>query len=344
MSEWPPQALPKPIDLRSIVNEILPYDHPKLKERIKGASHVLEYELGDQHLVFFGAKHTNDPASPMLVQLQAKLDQFLKTETKERVVLMIEGMHGDEFNLEDCLKHIATHEDAVSRYGEKGLLLCAARDRGLTIKSPEAPEESLVQEMLDRGFEREEIALFLVLRGFTSTIGRQMDPRSRSDSQEDWLMACAREFYHIQELTGVTWIRSIKSEKEISSLLQDQPAFHEYITRVVTEFMAGVNAEFKRLPGMKKKLLIPSMKALLDRDQTQIPIKDVNAFFDPVDPRKTHSAINQISAAWNMSRDEYLVRQMARVLDQKKSIFIVFGGSHAIAIEPALEKLMAAHV
>ena len=190
MSELPRQTAVKPVDIQAILKEIRGFDHPKHKERIKVSAYVLEYRRGNQRLVFFGAKHTYDPKSPMIADLQQKLADFLDVTSKEKTVLMIEGMHGG-FDRDKILEGINTLEEGVPRFGEKALPLLVSREKDLVIESPEAPEEVIIQEMIDRGFEHEDIALYLVLRGFTSVIGRGMRMSEGCESKDDWLIQCA---------------------------------------------------------------------------------------------------------------------------------------------------------
>lgn len=51
---------------------------------------------------------------------------------------------------------------------------------------------------------------------------------------------------------------------------------------------------------------------------------------------------SQVAAAWGVFRDKYILDTIQDAFEQYKKIFIVYGASHAVMLEPALRKLMGA--
>jgi hypothetical protein len=114
--------------------------------------------------------------------------------------------------------------------------------------------------------------------------------------------------------------------------------------KITAEFAQGANESFQKLAGMEKKPLIPSKETLLSRDGTSIPMEAVNDLHDPADAKGKGSVINEISAAWNNSRDKYLVRSINDALKQGKKPFVLFGAFHTTVIKPAVAELVKRHV
>lgn len=65
------------------------------------------------------------------------------------------------------------------------------------------------------------------------------------------------------------------------------------------------------------------------------------AFFDVVTGTNYYpTAINQIARDCAVIRDAHIVQQIKQAWDEGKSVFVVFGATHAVIQEPALRKLL----
>ncbi len=56
---------------------------------------------------------------------------------------------------------------------------------------------------------------------------------------------------------------------------------------------------------------------------------------------KPYGPTNRVAAAWGVFRDRYILDTIQDVLGEYKKVFIVYGASHAVILEPALRKLMS---
>ncbi len=312
----------------------------ELEDQTIDKPYIIEHKLGQQRLVFFGTAHTSDIESPFISGLRTQRAKFLKNVPPEKVVFMVEGMSDgmDIQKANEMLVGIENEDEAIKKFGETGALMWTAKEQGIEITSPEIPENQIVQELKNQGFNQEEIALTFLLRDITSSVGRMPDnPRDEAFRQES-LKNFAREFFYLQNLTGITWIKDLKKGEDLAEIAKDPKKLREYMQSVIEEALQGANKAFSKMSGMSDKKLIPSLDALLNRDKQQIPIEDVNALYDPLDEKGLNAITNQIASAYNLARDKYLTTKVFETLKDGKSPFIVYGASHAITIEPALEE------
>ncbi len=65
--------------------------------------------------------------------------------------------------------------------------------------------------------------------------------------------------------------------------------------------------------------------------------KDRMAFNNAVNPAKKGTIINEVSQELQRARDEYILEQIDKYWSEGKSLFIVYGASHAMRLEPAVK-------
>lgn len=290
-------------------------------------------------VTFLGVHHTYSPESTMVQGVEEKRDQYLAAIPKEKQLFMIEGMHSgvSAETLPVLLEHCSDASDAIRTFGEKGALLWTAHTFGIPIASPEAPEEQIVEKLCEQGYAQEELALFLVLRILTNTAGR------KERVIQNPLMHFAREFFHVQELSGVSWI-SAETKNAVLSAVQERGGkeIEPLLIQLLEEWIIGVNTACARYLDIEGGVLVSSIAALQKQSDEvpqseRIPLQDVNELFDPVNHR---GRMNVLSASWNGERDKYILEKIIDALAEGKQPLVVYGGSHAVALEPALEEVV----
>lgn len=65
--------------------------------------------------------------------------------------------------------------------------------------------------------------------------------------------------------------------------------------------------------------------------------KDRMTLNNAVNPAKEGIITNEVSRALQRARDEYILEQIAKYWSEGKSLFIVYGASHAMRLEPAIK-------
>ena len=331
------------VDVEEAVGLIVPYGDQRFRDREKNfESGEAAYAYGNDVAEMVGVRHTNDPESLMLKIVQATRDDYLRNTPKEQAMFMVEGMYNrdglEPEGLDGTLSGLASESEAVKKFGEKGAMLWKAREQGVEISSPEKPQNEIIAALKEQGFSAEDLSLYLTMRQFTSEIG-QPHPDSTPESAERDFTGM---FMAIEESTGAGWI-SDATKAEIAAVRKtnDRAAQKAQVPKILSEFTSGLNGAFAKLPGMKGKALVPSLEALVNRNEgvpedKKIPISAVNAFHDP---NERNGRTNEVSAAWNGERDTYIVQQIAEAHARGKKPLVVYGGSHAIAVEPALKAL-----
>ena len=121
--------------------------------------YVLLYDMGQGALLFFGSDHISDPDHEQNAQIMNHWSRFGPT------LALNEGGHPPTES---------SAEEAVSRYGESGLVrFLAARDE-VAVDTLEPSYAKQVQVLTARGFKAKEIKLFYILR----QVAQMRDPDS----------------------------------------------------------------------------------------------------------------------------------------------------------------------
>ncbi len=304
-------------------------------------SHIIRYP--NRVLTFFGSKHVNDPALATIVELRSDIRECIESGHPEKLSFMIEGQHGTYYTRQmalDSMVGFKTVEDAVVEYGEKGValwLVAHNENRNppihIEISSPEMPEEDII-ENLKKDFKPDELATYLTIRQLTSFVGGHFK------MDDDRLGQFAKTAHHLQQLTGVTWIKDFKSVEEITELNKDEQKMGEYKKQIAIEFTNGLN-EFMKTSGLINYDLIPNIEEFISRDQPPSQaMTDISELHDPGDGANRQSVINRISDRWNIERDKFLLKSIATAIDAGQQPYVIFGASHALHLEPALNLIM----
>lgn len=120
----------------------------KYDRHLYSAPYVLDIPLQDGHLLYFGVRHTNDPADPQISEIER-----LWSKSRSNVAFN-EG--GDPPTAE-------TRDEAVAKYGEAGLIRFLARRDGVRVSSIDPSRASETAELLKK-FKPEQVKLFFLLR------------------------------------------------------------------------------------------------------------------------------------------------------------------------------------
>jgi hypothetical protein len=334
--------------LESAIGKIKLMDSPQVTEIIKRVFPPPEKNPeADQFLVIdrpemtlFGVSHGKNPESKTIRKLYEILDANLQS-APDNLTLMVEGMHNG-INREQAINLVDGLPDrdaAVRKYGENGVAFWAVAEAALSgktieISSPEAPDRRII-DGLSKPTDPEDIALYLTIRQFTSDIGNA-NPNVPSAER---LKKFVQTFNHIQETTGVRWMKEIPEAAEIVKMMEDEVEFNEWLTKKAGEFLTGMNARLVE-QELVNKPIVPDVSALINVDHARISMQDINELHDPKNEAGRNSVLNRISREWNGARDRFLVERIADAIDDGKKPFVIFGGSHVASIEKAAEELV----
>ena len=116
--------------------------------------------------------------------------------------------------------------------------------------------------------------------------------------------------------------------------LKDRPEFKKYANTVLRQLK-------KELKWLKFDLSLTNLKkihqSIFKEKLGQSREKTIREAASPVE---YNSIINDISRTNSMFRNRYIVREIKKLWNKKKNIFIVYGASHAVIQRKELEKLV----
>lgn len=333
--------------LQSSLKKIIQYDDIEFREKLakfcEGTEpHAASFSgEGGARVELVGTMHSNDPESAMIKGVKDRVVAYLDATPVEEALLMIEGMHGglSRETLDATLAGVSSEAEAIQKFGEPGLLMWTAKEKGIEITSPEAPDNEIIADLSKDGRDNQDIAMSLLVRELTSSIGQE-----KAKLPDDVALYFARMFSHIENLTNPGWI-SAETKKEIETAVaaKDMGTLSELALKIIEEFTQGANERFQTYPSVAGKKLFPSVGGLLKRNRgvpedQQVALDDVNKLSDPVSG--SDAPTNQILKVWNQKRDEYIVRQVDDAMRRGKKPLVVYGATHTFAIAPAVESLV----
>ena len=117
--------------------------------------YTFEVQNGNKAIFYFGVRHSRDPHDPEWSVLEEYWEQFLKQSAGERVALL-EGPGG--FSLDTL-----SREEAITKFGEVGLLAMWCKARDIPYQSADLPfEEEFLK--LKELFDEDLVTYFIFAR------------------------------------------------------------------------------------------------------------------------------------------------------------------------------------
>jgi len=182
--------------------------------------YIFELKAGDKELYYFGSPHTSDPSNPLFAEIEAA---FNKANPD---IVFVEGMNvsGDKTKFNERVKS-ATHKEAIERMSESGLTLKLGVEKGIDWESPEPTDEDLYNDLLTKGFSKDEIFasdIFLILpqynrqmkkEGFEKYVSGFIDRFKRTTNWEGFDYSYERAIKLGEQILG----RPVDVEKESES-------------------------------------------------------------------------------------------------------------------------------
>lgn len=130
-----------------------------------GEPYIVKLERGDQLLVFFGCRHTNDAGDKQNAAIEEQWQIFINHQNKKKLALCEGGLRPYE-----------PHKElAIEKYSEPGLLTWLANNDNIQLISPEPDDDAEVNYLFSQQFSVDEI--------MTYYFGRQMHQWLRADRQ-----------------------------------------------------------------------------------------------------------------------------------------------------------------
>lgn len=266
------------------------------------AINKFSYELvnGDKRLLYLAVHHTSNPEHPQLDVLEQRFKEF-----KPQVVLY----EGEARPLQ------GTGRDCISRDGEPGFVRFLVKEHNDRLKAGETPVivdsgdqpfGAWVHDFRKHGFTNEDIAVFVVLR-------RAYLERTLA------LEAKVKELG--RELT----------DKERDECLQDlERKFRVYLRNQLSSPSSYVSRQLSYLPrsdgeNWTLELIAEGVQKLVGKEPKFSRIA-------------LHQDLQDSFYLESQFRDAYIIRKIAKILQEHNRVMIVMGVSHPLREEAALRQ------
>jgi hypothetical protein len=258
-------------------------------------------------LTVIGAAHSNNIDSPILNRIKTHVTTFLADQTTPptQKLVMVEGFTTGR------IPRYRSIDQAIQYMGESGMTAFLALQAEVATISPEVitdPTSALhLKEQLLSLFSPEQNVLYALLDSLTSLIRKNELTPER----------IAGLIVHYARIFGSDWQHA--SFTQSADLLN-------HINAMMIKYL---DQPLFQIEGNHPTLL-------LDQELI-IRLTDNTIFKDADHPYAGY--LNDIARILDANRDNYLVTAIHRAHQQQKTILLVFGGSHIIAIKPALDFL-----
>ena len=198
-----------------------------------------------------------------------------------------------------------------------------------TIVVIEARPENILQYSVDTHTDPFEIVKDSAEAGFIAKISQDagIEVVGLELSRKEYIMMVENIFsknevyYHYVSTITAQWHR-----------FKDKPEYDEYINKYINYFSknAGwVNYEFSL--SNFKKIHSEIFRSDFDLSNRQF-------FSDITDPAKHGTIINDVARTISNKRDVHIAKSVIEFWNKGKSVFMLYGNSHVIRIEPVLKK------
>lgn len=184
--------------------------------------YIFELSAGDDKaLYYFGTPHRRDPQDPLFSEIE---DAFNKANPD---IVFVEGVsvRGDLDKFNERVK-AATREEAIEHMGESGFTLKLGVEKGIEWRSPEPTDEDLYNNLLAKGFSKDQIFawdVFHILpqynrlmdkQGFKQYVAGFIERFKRSTNWDDFDYSYERAIQLGEQILG----RSVDVENEPDAL------------------------------------------------------------------------------------------------------------------------------
>lgn len=273
---------------------------------------IFKHNIGEATVTMVGVSHSKVLDSPTTTGTKEAFLNYIAATTTERRLIMVEGFHGSEPQALD------TFEASVTHGGESWGITFLARKNDVDVVSPEVPRGKVIEMLKQEGIGADLIALFYTMRNLGSMV------RNNELTNEN----LAKIIYGNATASGVNWLQEY-DQTRVTTIIDNEEERQRAINKVLEVGIPRLNAILIREVG--NTLFDDAGKLLLDPEI-------VHSYHSPgIDAPDT--IFKRIAQIDNQARDEFLLAQIVNAVKEGKDPMVIFGGTHVLRLEPALEYL-----
>lgn len=254
--------------------------------------------------------HDYNPEAQSHLDTEAEFQRYISETPAEQRFVIYEGSD----------TRVTDRDSAIRDRADAGLAIFLADQAGVERTTGE-PTDAEVASMLERrGISREETALFTTLRALGPSLLK--DPDRASDLSSDIYFQLARN--------GVPGFREY-SEEEKASISANPDVRDELLRQMAEQANKFATGKFN---SRLQELGLPQFE-VTDDGKLTLPDADGTHLVNISGPM-SEGRMGEISRMVGEYRDRHLFDTLTGAVRAGKKPFVVFGGSHIVALEPAL--------
>jgi hypothetical protein len=256
--------------------------------------------------------HDYNPYAQSHRDTEAEFRRYIAETPAEQRYVIYEGNDGK----------VVDRDSAIRERADAGLTMFLADHAGIERTSGEPADADVASELERRGVPREETALFTTLRALGPSFLR--DPEKAADLSGDVYFQLARN--------GIPGFREYSEEEKAA--ISANPEMRDELLRQ----MAQQANEFaiSRFNPRLQKLGMPQFEVAEDGKLT-LPDADGTRLINVSGP-SSEGRMGEIGKMVSEYRDRHIFDTIADAVREGKKPFMVYGGSHIVALKPALDR------
>ena len=255
--------------------------------------------------------HDYNPEAQSHTDTEAEFSSYIDSTPPEERFVVYEGGDGS----------FTDRDRAIRDRADGGLTMFLSDKAGVERTSGDPTSQEELEDLIRRGVSTEEAALFTTLRGIGSSLvkepGRAIDPGGDIYSQ---LARC-----------GLPGFREYSEEEKIN--ISQQPEVRDALLAQMAA--DGTQFAMEKFNPVLRELGLPQFEVGADGALT-LPGASGTQLVEATGP-SGDSRLNEVAKMNIEFRDRHLFDIIADATKQGKKPFVVYGGSHVVALKPALD-------
>ena len=261
--------------------------------------------------------HEFDPNAESNKDIEAEFSRYIQQTPKDQQFVIAEGLMQPEI----CVDR----DDAITMRSDSGLTQWLAGQKGVPITSGEPADEEITAELAGQGVGQADLATHYIVRGFASGQLRQAG----------WQERIGGSMYYAAAQAGLDGFRLFgEQEKQAIRARGDDGSVMQAIETAAESLVPAVNE------AVRDQLGGDLLEVGVGQIQLAIPNVDIAnleaALLSMVDPTRD-GELSRIGKLVSTARDKAVYNKILDAYRSGKSPFVVYGGSHIVCIEPALQ-------
>ncbi len=260
--------------------------------------------------------HDHNPEAQSHHDTEAEFQHYLTEIPAEQRFVIYEGSDGE----------VPDRDTAIHKRADAGLTMYMADQAGIERVGGDPSDGAVATELEKRGISRDETALYTTLRGLGPRLLR--DPDAAEDLSKDVHFQLARN--------GVTGFREYTEAEKIA--ISATPELRDQVLAQMDK--QATQFALEKFNPRLQELGLPQFE-IDENGKLTLPGVDGTDLINRTGPM-AQGGFREIGRIVTEYRDRHIFDTIADAVQDKKKPFVVYGGSHVVALRPALDRYFGA--